>query len=96
MSTYFVNPDNFKPIKIGKENFYAKFIADRVPSMYSKLVCIWIILFIIAISLISRPSNIEGKKKTDTYENNFIKNENYEVNQLENSIENDELEITTV
>lgn len=86
MSTYFVNPDNIKPIDIGKEKFYAKFIADRVPSMYSKLVCIWIILFIIAISLISRPSKIEGKKKTDTYENNFIKNEDYEVNQLENSL----------
>ncbi len=81
MSTYFVNPDSVKPIDIGKEKFYEKLIADRVPSMYSKLVCIWIFLYILAISLISRPSKIEEKKKTDNYENNFIKNEDYEVNQ---------------
>ncbi len=81
MSTYFVNPDSVKPIDIGKEKFYEKLIADRVPSMYSKLVCIWIFLYILAISLISRPSKIEEKQKTDNYENNFIQNEDYEVNQ---------------
>lgn len=61
LSTYLVNPESVKPIDIGKEKYFEKEIADRVPSMYSKLVCIWLFLYIIAITLISRPSKIEEK-----------------------------------
>lgn len=59
LSTYLVNPDAVKPIKIDNEAYFEIEIANRIPSMYSKLIGIWIVLFIIAISLVTRPTNIK-------------------------------------
>ena len=61
LSTYLVNPDSEKPIKINNEAYFDKEIANRIPSMYSKLIAIWSVLFIIAISLITRPSNTKER-----------------------------------
>ena len=70
LSTLLVNPDSVKPLKINNESYFSKEIADRFPSMYDKLNTIYGISFLIAISLISRPSDFKKDNRMgDLFEN---------------------------
>ena len=71
LSTSLVNPDSVKPLKIDNESYFSKEIADRFPSMYDKLNMIYAISFLVAISLISRPSDF----KNDNQVENFLENQ---------------------
>lgn len=71
LSTKLVNPNKeTASIKDGEMTYFTPEVSDRVPYMIRTLVCIWVVLVVIAISLIFRkPKNrvleAESKKKIE-------------------------------